>query len=163
MAIAHPWYWQIQALGQGPDYYFWATFLPHEADPLAAFVARHHPPNFCHHRTARAPHRMTCYAQYVDRHTYEKLQAQARGEDIPVWVAATIEVCDHTLSITNLLGGDDDGETALLIEIAQAANLTMQQWRVSYGGDGYAGGDVAQGNESHSLLAYLNRADSGPD
>jgi hypothetical protein len=106
---------------------------------------------------------MTRYAQYVDRHTYEKLQAQARGEDTPVWVAATIEVCDHTLSITNLLGGDDDGETALLIEIAQAANLTMQQWRVSYGGDGYAGGDVAQGNDPHSLLAYLNRADSGPD
>ena len=160
MAIAHPWHWQIRALGQGPDYYFWATFRPDEADPLAALVAQHRPPDFLHHLAARPPHHTIRYAQYVDRRTYEKLQAQAKGEDIRVWLAATIEVCDHSLCVSNLLGGGDYGETPLLIKLAQTSELILQHWRVSYGGDGYTGGDVAHGDDADSLLTYLSAANS---
>ena len=159
MSIAYPWYWQIQAMNQGPDYEFWAAVLPSEASQLADFIAHYLPPNFFQNPAARPLPGYARYTQYVDQHTYDKLQAQAQGEDNPVWLAALIEVCDHTLSIRNLLGGSDYGETPLLIHLAKSQEVTLQQWRVSYSGDGYKGGNVAQGNDARSLLAYLHYQD----
>ncbi len=159
MPTAQPWYWQIQALNQGPDYEFWAAVVPSEASDLADFIAHYLPPNFSKNPAALLRPGCTRYAQYVDQHTYDKLQAQAKGDDAPVWLAALIEVCDHTLSIRNLLGGNDYGETPLLIHLAKSQTVNLQQWRVSYSGDGYQGGTMAQGDDARSLLAYLQQQD----
>jgi len=161
MPIALPWYWKIQALGQGPDYYFDATFAPEAAARLATLVHQQLPPGFVHHPGQRRRCPCAYYAQYLDAHTDSTLQAIHRGEDVRVWGNAKIEVCDHELFIAHSLSGWDYGDTSLIYAIARSPELILQRWRVHYGGDGYTGGEVAHGDSDASLRAYLNRECSG--
>ena len=144
-----PWFWAITDQRQGPDFAFWATFAPNDAAQLATFIERYRPSQFIRH--SANPDTI----QYWDAHAYGKLQAQQRGEDAPIWVAATLDVRGHELSIYHHMGGQDYHDTPLINALAHAPELTLHQWRVSYGGDGYGGGDAAQGTEAQSLVAYL--------
>ncbi|NEQ43800.1 MAG: hypothetical protein F6K00_09680 [Leptolyngbya sp. SIOISBB] len=151
MQANHPWYWRITECQQGPDYYFLATFAPQDSPQLAALVQRYLPQRFVRNEAN------TAAIQYLDDSTYRKLQALQQGEDVRIWFSATIEVLGPELSICHRLGGGQDyAEASLIRALAQAPELTLCQWRVSYGGDGYAGGNVAQGDSPDSLLAYLN-------
>ncbi|MEM9118950.1 MAG: hypothetical protein AAGD09_13850 [Cyanobacteria bacterium P01_F01_bin.56] len=145
-----PWYWAITERGQGPDYYFDATFAPQNAAQLAVLVQRYLPTGFVRNEAH------TSAIQYLNDDAYNKLQALKQREDVRIWFSATIEVYGSRLSIYHQLGGGQDyGETSLLRDLAQSPELTLLQWRVGYGGDGYAHGDAAGGNDDTSLLAYL--------
>ncbi len=151
MPTKHPWYWAITECQQGPDYDFRATFAPQDALQLTTLVQRYLPKGFVRHEAN------TAEIQYLDIDTHNKLQAQQRDADVRIWFSATIAVLGSELSIYYELGGAQDyGETSLVKALAQATELTLCQWRVCYGGDGYAGGEAAQGNDATSLLAYLN-------
>ncbi len=41
MSKFHNWFWEIKECGQGPHYYFSATFAPSDAERLAALVRQH--------------------------------------------------------------------------------------------------------------------------
>ena len=134
-----PWYWAITERGQGPDYYFDATFAPQNAAQLAVLVQRYLPTGFVRN----------------EAHT-SAIQYLKQSEDVLILFSATIDVYVSRLSIYHQLGGGQDyGETSLLRDLAQSPELTLLQWRVGYGGDGYAHGDAAGGNGDTSLLAYL--------
>jgi len=71
-----------------------------------------------------------------------------------------IECCGNDLTIERGYGGypggpADQAETDLLVALARAATLTLVQWQVVAGGDGFASEGVAQGTDSAALLAYL--------
>jgi len=144
-----PWFWAITDQQQGPDFAFCATVAPTEAAPLAALVEQHVSPHFLRH-TASADH-----IEYWDAAAHAKFCAQQQGADSPIWFGATIDLRGPTLRIHHYLGGQDYQDTPLIAALAQAPHLTLRHWRVSYGGDGYAGGDVAQGTDGQSLAAYL--------
>jgi hypothetical protein len=49
-------------------------------------------------------------------------------------------------------------ETSLLATLAAAPELTLVDWSVAYGGDGYSSGQLASGTSAPELLAYLREA-----
>lgn len=152
------WFWQIEELRQGPDYVFLATFAPHQAQRLAQLVRQHVPPGFVPNTNFINPQRRDpcmVYASYLDQHTHERLVAMRANQTVEnVYYSGEIEVRDHQLVIANILAGGPYGETPLLIALAQAPDLTLQEWVVGY--NGYAWGEVARGNNAASLLTYLH-------
>ncbi|MEM9906310.1 MAG: hypothetical protein AAF921_14930 [Cyanobacteria bacterium P01_D01_bin.44] len=153
------WFWEIKALRQGPDYYFCATFGLTDAAKLAAMVCQQLPAGFVRNtRFIETDRQQTyeIYDHYLDENTYGKwVEMENGGEPCNIWLSGSIEVCGYELFISNTLAGGGYGETDLIVAIAQASDLTLRQWRVSYGGDGYAGGEAAHGDSAAGLLEYL--------
>jgi hypothetical protein len=157
MSKKRDWFWQIQEMGQGPDYVFIATFDPSDAELLAEMVDHHLPPGFVHNQNfINSERRSSCviYKNYLDQHTHERLVAMRKsGEQENIWYNGEIEVCNHQLIIENVLAGGIYGETKLVIAIAQSPDLRLQEWKVAY--SGYSWGEVACGTSAASLLDYL--------
>lgn len=158
MRQSREWFWEIEQAGQGPDYIFTARFAAGEAEHLAGVVRAHLPPNFAptpdfFDAQRRAAH--TLYTHYLDQHTYDRLVAQqASASRENIWYYGEIEVCDHELTVRNILAGGRYGETGFILAVIQSAGLTVQAWQVAYGGD-MGGGEIAQGSDAASLVAYL--------
>ncbi len=159
------WFWQLQADKLGPDWFFFAQFAPADAAALAAAVRRHAPPGFFYAqlhddicRSHRQPH---SYELYSDPHSAPQLQANLAGTNPSnIWIYHQIECCGSDLIIERGYGGyiggtADQAETDLLVALAHVATLTLVQWQVVAGGDGFASEGVAQGTDSAALLAYL--------
>lgn len=162
--MARDWFWQLQAAGQGPDWRFSASFAPADAARLAAHVRYHALPGFAHYRVddgfcARHGHRSS-YDMYIDEGNYAQLVANFAGDQAQnVWIYHTIEVCGHDLTIERGYGGYPGShgltETALITTLAQATDLTLLDWAISYRGEGYAAEHVASGTSAAELLTYL--------
>ncbi len=159
------WFWQLQADKLGPDWFFFAQFAPADAAALSAAVRRHAPPSFVYSqlrddicRSHRQPH---SYELYSDPHSAPQLQANLAGTTPSnIWIYHLIECCGSDLTIERGYGGypggaADQEETDLLIALARAPELTLLQWQVVAGGDGFASESVAQGTDGATLLAYL--------
>ncbi|MEO0457619.1 MAG: hypothetical protein AAF152_13715 [Cyanobacteria bacterium P01_A01_bin.114] len=157
------WFWKIEQLRQGPDYYFCATFEPTDAVNLAAIVRQNLPASFVHNETfvdAHDQQKHVIYDAYLDKRAYDKLVAMEKGgEPQNIWFLGSIKVRDHELFVSHMLAGVEYGETDLIVAIAQSPNLTLRKWRVSYGGDGYASGEAASGASTTELLEYLGGVD----
>jgi len=160
------WFWQLQAKNLGPDWFFFAQFAPADAAALSAAVRRHAPPSYSYSRlrddvcrSHRQPH---SYERYSDPHSAPRLQANLAGANPSnIWIYHFIECCGSDLTIERGYGGyiggtADQAETDLLVALARAAELTLVQWQVVAGGDGFASESVAQGADSTELLAYLS-------
>ncbi|MFE4106074.1 hypothetical protein [Almyronema epifaneia] len=159
MQKQRPWFWKIAALQQGPNYYFSATFAPHQAQMLAEQVRQHLPAGFVYYPEGGHSQPDKLYASYLDQATYNHLMALQQGaKPSNLWFTGTIEVQDHNLYICNALAGREYGETDLIQAIARSPELIWQQWQVSYGGEGYADGVAAAGTRAAELLAYLRAA-----
>ena len=129
--ITRDWFWQLQASGQGPDWFFYASFAADDAGLLAALVAQQPLPGFARHQAmdglcARHGHR-SAHDVYIDQHNAAALAANLAGvRPQNIWIYHTIEVC--------------------------GADLTLER---GYGGQGYPPGQVAAGSGVAELLAYL--------
>ncbi len=153
------WFWQIKETGQGPDYFLSATFGPSNAERLVAIVPQHLPAGFVPDEEFfvaqnRAKYRI--YDCYIDQHSYNRLVAlQEKGDELFLSYYGTIEVRDHELLISHYCGFYyDEGE--LVMAIAESSDLTLQEWKVTYGGNLYAWGEVAGGTSAEELLDYLH-------
>ena len=158
------WFWQIQAAQQGPDWYFFATFIPTDAERLAAWVRQQPLPGFSRCQVnqgplARQPPGPTCDL-YVDQGNHARLVAnleESRPQNI--WIFHTIEICGPDLTITRGYGGYPSAhgatETELIVALAQMSELTWVDWKVVYGGEGYPAVHLATGTTNIELLAYL--------
>lgn len=158
------WFWQLAAAAQGPDWLFTATFAPADTTRLALSVRQHPPPGFVYHRVASSachlhpqPHAYDCY---VDAHNADALIANLAGQPARnLWVYHTIEVCGPHVSIERGYGGypgaHGPAETSVIWMLAQAPDLSLATWEIAYGGQGYQGGQLAQGTSATSLCAYL--------
>lgn len=115
------------------------------------------PDTFCANNFALlGPHTGAVCRQYLDLDTAGKWQARQRGADVRIWFSAMIEICEPTLWITHTLGGQDFGDTPLVMALAHTTELRLEHWEIGYGGDGYTCGVVAQGFDNPSLAAYLS-------
>jgi hypothetical protein len=164
MIKSREWFWQIQDMGQGPDFVFIATFVSSDADRLAAVVRDNLSPGFVDNKDfIDSPRRSDSriYDNYVDQHTHNRfVSRQEHGEQESIWYYGEIEVRDHQLMIQEVLAGGIYGGTSLIIAVSQSPNLMMKEWKVAY--NGYSWGEVAQGSSALSLLDYLQFSD-GPD
>jgi hypothetical protein len=158
------WYWQLADAGKGPDWSLSLSVAPDGFRRLAALVRQHPLPGFSYHAVAGHPcrqHRHDAdYDLYVDARNAESLMANITGgAQRNVWVYHAIEVCGADLLVERGYGGYPDAhgaaETGLIAMLAQDPDLALVAWRVSYGGEGYEGGDVATGDSAAGLLDYL--------
>ncbi len=164
MIKSREWFWQIQEMGQGPDFVFIATFAPSDVEQLAAVVRNNLPHGFIRNQDFMDSHsrgESKVYDSYLDQHTHNRLVSmQAHGAQESIWYYGHIEVRDHQLMVQEILAGGMYGGTSLIIAVAQSPNVMMQSWKVAY--DGYSWGEVAQGTSASSLLDYLQFSDE-PD
>jgi hypothetical protein len=163
----HDWFWQLQAAGQGSDWFFVASFVEDDADCLTEYIKRQSLPDFTYYRVNNGPcrrHQHTAtYDLYIDQGNYSRLLANFQNERPQnIWLYHAIEVCGHDLTITRGYGGYPGlygaTETALIMALAKNPELVLQNWSVGYGGEGYAGGSVATGTTAAGLIAYLRRS-----
>lgn len=140
------WYWQIKALGQGPNLNFLADFDPSDAEQLIKIVGDNWFPDF------------TCRTEQTEQYkvwkTCEKYLLLAQDSQ---WFGTYIEVCDSNFSIQRILGGgtnNPESESRLLLQLAQTSNLTLKDWRINY--TDYTFGHVAGGYDATSLVEYLH-------
>ncbi|MBX7221447.1 MAG: hypothetical protein K1Y36_15970 [Blastocatellia bacterium] len=152
------WHWAIIERSQGPDYYFWARFSKDSAEALINLVGEHHPQSYrvnakfgVSNRRWRKRH--LCL---LDRYTFEKFEAARWWESRHSYIYGVIEVCDNELSVDNVLPATSYEETEMLVAIARSPQVKWEGWKIMYGGDGYAGGCVAEGTNGEEFLAYLN-------
>jgi hypothetical protein len=154
------WHWQIDELGQGPDYVFKMEFAP-PAETLHALVARQLPRSYVTNDLAPRPPRFghaASYSAYVDRNTYAQLRAmQISGVQKSLWFHGRIEVVDHRIIIRHVLAGGMYDETELILSLARSPELTLTSWQIAYAG--YEWGDVAAGASAAELLEYLGEVD----
>ena len=153
------WFWQIKEMGNGPDYFFCATFDKSDAERLAVLV-RHHLPSIYVHDAERVfsgnAHFSDCVVceHYCDQHTYNRaLQMKKIGIQQNIYYFADIQVCDHQLAIYHGLSGGMYDDTTLVIALAQSPDLTLNEWKLGY--NGYSLCEVARGTNALSLFAYL--------
>jgi hypothetical protein len=157
MSKHRSWFWQIEEMGQGPDYVFIATFAESDAERLAAIAHRHLPSSYVYN--SDFIHSERCrdckvYASYLDRHTYDRLtQMKKSRKQENIYYSGEIEVCDRQFYIENVLAGGMYDETDLVIALAKAPDLTLQEWIVAY--NGYSWGEIMRGLNAAELLAYL--------
>jgi hypothetical protein len=167
--IVRDWFWQIQASGQGPDWFLVASFAADDAGRLAALVAQQPLPGFARYQAragARQGHRSD-HDIYIDQVNYAVLAANLEGgRPQNIWVYHMIEVCGADLTLERGYGGYPDAhgttETDLIRTLARQAELTLGEWSVGYGGQGYPSGQVAAGSGAARLLAYLEDVEPSP-
>jgi hypothetical protein len=161
MSKQRNWFWQIEEMGNGPDYFFCATFDKSDTEHLAALVRQHLPSIYVQNTEQVFPGKAHCsgctvYESYCDQHTYDRaLQMKQSGRQESIYYYAEIQVCDHQLCIDHVLSGGIYDDTALVIALAQSSDLTLNEWTIGY--KGYSSGEVARGTSALSLLAYLQR------
>lgn len=153
------WFWQLEESGKGPDHFFSAAFDPNEAEVLANLVRQYLPSGFVSNNDFVEDHWRTdcqCYKSYRDQHTHDGLVAmRANGQQNNIYISSSIDICDHKLSIENMYARHEPDETEFLIAVVQSAGLTLQEWIVFAGGDGYNSVEVARGLNALSFLEYL--------
>lgn len=153
------WYWQIRKTGGGPNYYFAATFAPDDAQSLSTLVSQHLPSDFVLNKEFFDPDTYQhdlLYENYLDTRTYEKmLDAKKTDEPASTWIYSQIDVIDHKLYIEITFGVDWYDQTNFIIALVTSPDLTLCNWQVAGGGDGYNWVEVAQGSSTDELLDYL--------
>lgn len=153
------WYWQVQALGQGPDAVFSAGVQPPAGLDLASLVRTLMPPGF-------APEPGHCAADhggadeqvYVDRHTHERMLAMdAAGVRENLYHYGRIVVSPGRLHMENVLMGHHPAQTELLVALANVPGVVVEDWQIGHAG--YSHGEVARGLGGPALMAYLAHGD----
>jgi hypothetical protein len=161
MSKYRSWFWQIKEMGQGPDYVFIARFAKSDAERLAAMVHQNLPSSYVYNSDFVYSNRCrdcNVYASYLDRHTFDRLtEMKKRKKQENIYYSGEIEVCDRQFRIENVLIGGMYDETDLVIAIAKAPDLTLQEWIVAY--SGYSWGEVNRGSNAAELLTYLQYED----
>ena len=146
------WHWQIDELEAGPDYVLRMEFAPADAPMLHALVRDHLPSQYVQNDVTPRPRRYesaTSYAGYVDKNTYELMQAKHPH----IWLYGEIEVIDHRMMVRHVLAGGMYDETALVVTLARCPSLTLTSWLVAFAG--YEWGVVASGSTAAGLLEDL--------
>ena len=107
MGTFQDWFWEIKECGQGPHYYFSATFAPSDAERLAALVRQYPLSGFehCHFvgKLINAPcgdcNSPSSYDLYVDQSNYAEVILGIQRDEPIVTVAhcvwQIIGVCDR--------------------------------------------------------------------
>jgi hypothetical protein len=158
------WFWQLQTTGQGPDWFLFATFAPATTDRLLTVVRQHPLPGFASYHVSNGPcsrhHHDSTYELYIDQRNYEQVVQSFNGRPSQnIWIYHTIAVCGNDLTLERGYGGypgmHGATETSLIVMLAAAPELTLVDWSVAYGGDGYSSGQLASGTSAPELLAYL--------
>lgn len=151
------WHWQIEELGAGPDYVLKLTFDAATTERLHALVKQHLPPDYVANDITPKPARHAparLYSGYVDRRTYETLQAAlTSAEPRSSWFYGEIEVVDNQVTVRHVLAGGMYDESDLIGMLATTPDLTLTSWHVAFAG--YEWGDVASGGGAAELLDYL--------
>ncbi len=144
------WFWQLEASGLGPDHFIVVRFLPNQAEYLLQVARQFMPVDFIAEGLAEGGKR------FIDQHTFETLKSmQEFGVTNNIYLASSIDVSDGILTLENTYARHQVGETAFLLAVCQAKNLTVQNWRVFAGGSGYDSVEVARGENAASFLEYL--------
>lgn len=173
MSTIRDWFWAIEATGQGPYYYFTATFAESDAERLAARIKQHPLPGFGHCHFVGSLIGAPCgtpsyhgpYDLYIDQSNHATLAEGLASTPPRLAVAHAIwhllGVCGSEFGIECAYGGldqqDTQAENALIAMLAQSADLTLVHWQIFSGGDGYAACFVQSGRSAAELLAYLQQ------
>ena len=164
--MQHDWFWQLEAAGHGPDWFFFATFTPSTTDGVAVVIRQHPLPGFAYYHVSNGPcsrhHHHSTYDLYVDQHNYDQLVQSFAGRQIQNrWIYHTIAVCGNDVTLERGYGGypgmHGPAETSLIETLAAARELTLVDWKVAYGGDGYTQRQLTSGATATELLAYLRQ------
>ena len=152
MSTCRAWFWCLEESGKGPNHFFTATFKASEVERLANVVRQYLPSGFVLNENVV---REGCRS-YLDQHTHDALVAMRdSGQQNNIYINSSIDVCDNKLSIENVYARHEVAETEFLIAVVQAAGLTLQDWLVFAGGDGYDLVEVARGANAFLFLDYV--------
>ena len=156
MSKRRDWFWEIRAMGQGPDFHFLAEFEPSDAERLAAIVREQLPSGY--RRNDDLDHLRGAsgfYDCYIDQHTLDRLSLMREsGVEESIWYHGEVEVRDNQFFANIFLTGSGYGETDLIAALTQSSELSLRYWRVAYGG--YSWAEVASGTTAAELWNYLH-------
>jgi hypothetical protein len=111
MSAFRDWFWEIKETGQGPNYYFSATFAASDAECLTSLVRQYPLAGFRHCHFVGNLIGAPCgshdyhgaYDLYVDDSNHAKLASSLKGEKPSItvahWTWHIIGVCGHELGI----------------------------------------------------------------
>jgi hypothetical protein len=153
MSKYRDWFWQISEKGGGPDYFFMATFDPSDVRRLSNKVRQYLSPEYVRDENFGRPNRYqhySLYECYLDKNAYQNMLLKCN-----CWIYTQIEVVDHKLYIENGYGVGRDNDTNFIIALATSPDLTLCNWQVSAGGQGYNYVEIAYGSNTNDLLNYL--------
>ncbi|MGI8504602.1 MAG: hypothetical protein ACR2LR_26255 [Hassallia sp.] len=166
------WFWEIQECGQGPHYYFNATFALSDAECLVALVRQHSLSGFVHCQFVGNLINAPCghgnyqgaYDLYIDQYNYSEdfISLLESGKHRITCLHSQwniIGVCGNELGIECGYGGvtstHNEIGTSLIVAIAQSSEVTLVDWQVNSGGEGYEPVAFGIGKSATELLAHL--------
>ena len=166
------WFWEIQESRQGPHYYFNATFALSDTERLVALVRQYSLSGFVYCQFVgnliNAPCKCWNYQGaidlYIDQYNYSEniISPLESGEHTITCLHSQwniIGVCGNELGIECGYGGitstHNEIGTSLIIAIAQSPEVTLVDWQVNSGGEGYQPVSFGIGKSATELLAYL--------
>lgn len=172
MSTIKNWFWEIQECRQGPHYYFNATFALSDAECLVALVRQHSLSGFVHCQFVGNLINAPCgrcnyqgaYDLYIDQYNYsENFISRLESGKYTITCLHSqwniIGVCGNELAIEYGSGGITDTHnetgTSLIVAIAQSPEVTLVDWQVNSGGEGYQPVGFGIGKSATELLAYL--------
>lgn len=126
-----PWFWEIKQRGSGPHYFLVLDFTTHGATLGSAITP--------------------LLADYQPFDGLEGTFIHNGGGEL---VYTRVEVQDFQLVITRGWGNDELEEDAFIQPVLLSPALTLMQWRVMAGGEGYATQDFHRGNDVSSFFQY---------
>ncbi|RUT03850.1 hypothetical protein DSM106972_047640 [Dulcicalothrix desertica PCC 7102] len=147
------WTWQITKEGGGPDSFFTATFDPDDAQRLSNKVREYLPSEFVRNQDFYNPNLYkdySLYESYLDKNAYKMMLSKHN-----CWIYTQIEVVDHKLYIESGYCVTKPNDTNFIIALATSADLTLCNWKISCGGQGYNHVEIAHGSNTNDLLSYL--------
>jgi hypothetical protein len=156
MAYFRDWFWQLEASRLGPDHFVTVRLLPNQAGVLLQLVRQFVPNSFVPEDDISGDSQPVGCQRFIDQRTYDTSKSmQESGVASNIYINSSIEICDGNLAIENTYARHEVGETAFLIDVFQAENIKVLEWRIFAGGSGYDSVEVARGDNAASFLEYL--------
>jgi hypothetical protein len=157
-----PWCWEV---GQsGPDWFFMANVAPQSAAALAQIAAGAAPRGYTY--CARPEEHCQQHQQLCSYHTFiDTSNAEAYANNLAgqakknLWIYNLIEVHGDAIKIECGYGGRGEqhsrAETAFLLHLFSAPGVTLRDWKVVAGGEGYDYKTIREGVGLDDFRSYI--------
>ena len=167
IAEQRPWFGQLYYLGRGPDWFCDLHFAPSDSQVLEVVTRHFNLHGYRHYGplSGACPlhSRNDCaFDIYIDSHSYDKIVANIeRRAATNVHIYNTLTLCGSDLQIERGYGGRFHdacyiAETQLVRTLARHPNLSLEEWTIWAGGQGYERQVMGEGESATDLIRYLD-------
>lgn len=171
MAEHKVWCWEVATGRHGPDWHLYVVVTPECEDELERITAAASLNGFTPCGAEQVPctrHGQACRTRaFVDMTSAPAYQRNIRGgEQSNLWVYNAVLVHRDTVEVACGYGGrglaHNKAETAFLLTLCGAPGITVLDWSILAGGEGYDYRTLAAGVGAESFEAYLRAETAQP-